>query len=106
MIEAVAGLGWPPFTELTELLSNTNFYEFIEDLPGFASSPNGLSVINALVYWGGEGAIKVLYNNRNLVNDVKLVGDRYLQKYSQCSEENGYEALADDAAKTLAEFRS
>lgn len=101
MIGAVANAGWEPYIGLAGLLSNASYFAFAAALALFVVSPIGLIVVGALVYWGGKDSIKVLYNNRRMVKDVKVIGDRYESRYNNCSSENEYEALANEAAEDL-----
>lgn len=101
MIGAVANAGWTPFAGLAELLSNTSYFAFAAALALFVVSPIGLVVVGALVYWGGKDSIKVLYNNRKMVNDVKVIGDKYEARYNSCSSDGEYDVLANEAAGDL-----
>lgn len=101
MIGAVANAGWKPYLGLAGLLSNVSYFAFAAALALFVVSPIGLIVVGALVYWGGKDSIKVLYNNRKMVSDVKVIGDRYERRYNQCNSESEYEALVNEAAEEL-----
>lgn len=101
MIGAVVNAGWAPYSGLAGLLSTASYFAFAAALALFVVSPIGLVVVGALVYWGGKDSIKVLYNNRKMVKDVKVIGDKYESRYNSCSSESEYEALANEAAKDL-----
>lgn len=101
MIGAVANAGWKPFSGLAGLLSNASYFAFAAALALFVVSPIGLIVVGALVYWGGKDSIKVLYNNRKMVKDVKIIGDRYEYRYNHCDSDTEYESLANEAAEEL-----
>jgi len=101
MIGVVANAGWPTFSELARLLSCASYFDFAAELATFVVSHEGLIVVGALVYWGGKDSIKVLYNNRKMVCDVKVIGDKYEHRYNQCNSETEYETLVNEAAEEL-----
>jgi hypothetical protein len=101
MIGAVTKTGWHSFMELTKLLASTSYFTFIAALTAFISSPIGSLVINALIYWGGKDSIKVLYNNREMLNDIKLIGEKFEKLYNNCTSESEYETIVNEAADEL-----
>lgn len=101
MIGAVANTGWPSFSELSKLLSSASYFAFAAALAIFIVSPIGLIVVGALVYWGGKESLKLLYNNRTLVEDVKTIGDRYEVRFKDCNFDSERDTLANQAAEEL-----
>lgn len=101
MIGAVSNTGWPSFMALSGLLGNASYFAFAAALAVFIISPIGLVVVGALVYWGGKESLKLLYNNRTLVEDVKTIGDRYESRFNECSTKEEYERLINNAAEEL-----
>ncbi len=101
MIGAVANTGWASFSALSRLLAGTSYFAFAAALGMFIISPIGLIVVSALVYWGGKGSLKLLYNNRTLVEAVKAVGDKYEDRFKKCSFNDEQERLANQAAEEL-----
>ena len=101
MIGAVANTGWSSFSALSGLLSSASYFAFAAALAIFIVSPIGLVVVGALVYWGGKESLKLLYNNRTLVEDVKKIGDRYEIRFKDCRSDSERDALSNQAAKEL-----
>lgn len=101
MIGAVSNTGWTSFNALSGLLGNASYFAFAAALAVFIISPIGLIVVGALVYWGGKDSLKLLYNNRTLVEDVKTIGDKYENRFIECSTEEEQERLINQAAEEL-----
>lgn len=101
MIGAVSNTGWASYSVLSGLLGNASYFAFAAALAVFVISPIGLIVVGALVYWGGKDSLKLLYSNRTLVEDVKTVGDKYENRFNECSTEEEQERLANQAAKEI-----
>lgn len=101
MIGAVSNTGWHSFSALSGLLDNASHFAFAAALAVFVISPIGLIVVGALVYWGGKDSLKLLYNNRTLVEDVKNIGDKYEIRFNECSTEEEQERLINQAAEDL-----
>lgn len=101
MIGAISNTGWTSFNALTKLLSNASYFAFAAALAVFVISPIGIIVVGALVYWGGKDSLKLLYNNRTLVEDVKTIGDRYENRFKQCTSDEEQNHLANQAAQEL-----
>ncbi len=101
MIGAVAITGWTSFSALSGLLASASYFAFAAALAVFIISPIGLIVVGALVYWGGKESLKLLYSNRTLVEDVKAIGDKYENRFKECSFKDEQERLANQAAEDL-----
>lgn len=101
MIGAVLNTGWTSFNALSKLLSNTSYFVFAAALASFVISQIGLIVVGALVYWGGKDSLKLLYNNRALVEDVKRIGDLYENRFNKCTSDEERSHLANQAAEEL-----
>lgn len=101
MIGAVSNTGWTPFSALYGLLGNASYFAFAAALAVFIISPIGLIVVGALVYWGGKESLKLLYNNRALVEDVKAIGDKYENRFNECTTEVDQDKLINEAAEEL-----
>lgn len=101
MIGAVSNTGWTPFSALSGLLGNASYFAFAAALAVFIISPIGLIVVGALVYWGGKESLKLLYNNRALVEDVKAIGDKYENRFNECTTEVDQDKLINEAAEEL-----
>lgn len=101
MVGAVSSTDWGVFSALASLLSNASYFAFASALAVFAISPIGLAVAGALVYWGGIESIKLLYNNREIVADVKKIGDKFQPLYEECATDDERDYLAHMAANEL-----
>ncbi len=101
MIGAVSNTGWASFSALSGLLGNSSYFAFAAALAVFIISPIGLIVVGALVYWGGKESLKLLYNNRTLVEDVKTIGDKYEIRFNGCTTEEEQDKLINKAAEEL-----
>lgn len=101
MIGAVSNTGWASFSALSGLLGNASYFAFAAALAVFIISPIGLIVVGALVYWGGKESLKLLYNNRTLVEDVKTIGDMYEIRFNECTTEEEQDKLINEAAEEL-----
>jgi hypothetical protein len=101
MIGSITTAGWKGFNALSKLLSNVSYFAFATALGAFILSPIGISVVGSLVYWGGKDSLKLLYNNRTLVEAVKKVGDKYKSRFEECTTSEGYDQLVTDAANDL-----
>lgn len=101
MIGAVSNTGWASFSALSGLLGNASYFAFAAALAVFIISPIGLIVVGALVYWGGKESLKLLYNNRTLVEDVKTIGDMYEIRFNECTTDEEQDKLINEAAEEL-----
>lgn len=101
MIGAISNTGWTSFSALSGLLGNASYFAFAAALAVFIISPVGLIVVGALVYWGGKESLKLLYNNRTLVEDVKAIGDKYENRFNGCTTEEEQDKLINEAAEEL-----
>lgn len=101
MIGAVSNTGWASFSALSGLLGNASYFAFAAALAVFIISPIGLIVVGALVYWGGKESLKLLYNNRTLVEDVKTIGDMYEIRFNECTTAEEQDKLINEAAEEL-----
>lgn len=106
MIKAISNTGWPAFSALCDILNNSSYFAFAAALAAFLISNTGLAVAGALVYWGGKDSLKLLYNNRALVRDVKAIGDKYENSYDNCSTQDEQNRLIDMAADDFYAIRS
>ncbi|MGM9817314.1 MAG: hypothetical protein ACI304_09720 [Lepagella sp.] len=100
MIGAVTNTGWNIFNQLYQLLSQKSYWSFSESLPLFMLNPVGNVILGSLVYWGGKSSLKLLYDNQNLVEVVKRIGDKYQPLFVKCSKDS-LENLAEQAANDL-----
>ena len=105
MIGAVSNTGWDSFSALSGLLGGASYFAFAAALAAFVISPIGLIVVGALVYWSGKESMKLLYNNRTLVEDVKSIGDKYKDRFNDCISEVEQGRLIDQAAEELCNLR-
>lgn len=101
MIGAISNTGWTSFSALSGLVGNASYFAFAAALAVFIISPVGLIVVGALVYWGGKESLKLLYDNRTLIEDVQAIGDRYEVRFRDYSSDSEREALANQAAEEL-----
>lgn len=101
MIGAVSNTGWASFSALSGLLSKASYFAFAAALAVFIISPIGLIVVGALIYWGGKESLKLLYNNRSLVENVKTIGDKYESRFNKCSTDEEQDNLINEAAEEL-----
>lgn len=101
MIGAVSNTGWGSFTALSGIIANPTYFDFAAAAAAFMLNPTGMIVLGSLVYWGGKESIKQLYNNRTMVADIRTIGDRYEQRYQQCSSSGELDALLNEAALDL-----
>lgn len=101
MIGSITATGWTGFNALCKLLSNVSYFAFTAALGAFLLTSIGISVVGALVYWGGKDSLRLLYNHRILVEAVKKVGDKYKSRFEECSISEEYDKLVTDAANDL-----
>lgn len=101
MIGSITTTGWNGFNALCKLVSNVSYFAFATALGAFLLTPIGITVVGSLVYWGGKDSLKLLYNNRTLVEAVKKVGDKYKSRFEDCSTSGEYDQLVTDAANDL-----
>lgn len=101
MIGAITNTGWSSFKALSGLLSNASYFAFAAALAVFAISPIGIIVVGALVYWGGMESLKLLYNNRSVVEAIQAIGDKYESRFNDCHTEEERCQLLEQAAEEL-----
>jgi hypothetical protein len=101
MIGAVTKAGWHSYTELAKLLSSTSYFTFIAASSAFIGTPIGSLILSSLVFWGGKDSIKVLYNHREMVNDIKAIGEEFEKRYNNCTSESDYETMVNEASDEL-----
>lgn len=104
MIGAVTSSGWASFKALAALVSKTSYFAFAAALTLFVISPLGIIAVGALIYWGGEEALKLLYNNSELVKAIKIIGDRYEGRFNACDTDVQRKILLNQAAEDLYNF--
>ena len=97
MIGAITNTGWDSFKVLYEVLSKTSYMMFISSLPSFLLSPAGAVVSRTLVFWNGIESIKLLYDNKKIIKDIKDLGDIYEQKFRMCSSMESQDLLENEA---------
>lgn len=105
MLMAVANSGWPAYKALAGFLAHSTALGLAAGIALFIISPLGLVVVGALAYWGGRDSIKLLFQNKPMVEDVKSVGDRFKTRYDACTTDMQREQLLDEAANDLLRIR-
>lgn len=101
MILSVLGVGWIPFAAMTSLFGLV-LVAFLAALAVFVITPVGLIVVAALVMWGGQNAIRILYDNKALPIAIKAIGDKYKDRFDSHVDEYAYiNKLIDEAADDL-----
>lgn len=101
MIGAISNKGWNNFTELAHTVLKDSYFEFAGALAPFLFGGIGGIIASSLAYWGGQSSIKLFYNNKKIVEDVKAIGDRYENRFNECTTDDGQDKLINEAAEEL-----
>lgn len=101
MIGAISNKGWSNFTELAHTVLKDSYFEFAGALALFLFGGIGGIVASSLAYWGGQSSIKLFYNNKKIVEDVKNIGDKYERRFKGCNTEEQQYKLMNEAAEEL-----
>lgn len=101
MIGAVCNKGWNNFTELARTILKDSYFEFYGALAPFLFGGIGGIIASSLAYWGGQSSIKLFYNNKKVVEDVKTIGDKYESRFNRCSTNDEKDKLLNQASEDL-----
>lgn len=101
MIGAVCNKGWSNFTELAHTVLKDSYFEFAGALAPFLFGSVGGIIAGSLAYWGGQSSIKLFYNNKKIVEDVKTIGDKYEKRFNRCSTDEEQDKLINEAVGEL-----
>lgn len=105
MIGSILNTGWDSFKALSELLSNPSYFAFAVAMASFLVTPIGLIVIGALAYWGGTESLRLFYDNRTVVDDIRTIGDKYERYFCESGSDEERHKIIEQAAEEMCEYR-